>query len=129
MSIDVDKLPMKLSEIVNEYSKEVIEGAEKILDDTASETLEYIKTNCVKSDFGNNHLADSFVLTVIGSGASKTVFISSSTKGRLVHLIELGFKHRNGKFVSARPFMRPAFDTFSPKMLEEIKAIIERGGL
>lgn len=129
MSIYVDKLPLKLSEIVNKYSEEVKEKVEKILDETAEETLEYIKTNCVKSSYGNNHLADSFILTIVGSGSSKTIFISSKSKGRLVHLIELGFKHRGGKFVPARPFMRPAFDTFSPKMLEEIRGIIEKGGL
>ena len=70
----------------------------------------------------------SFIKTEVGSGLKKTIYISSKTKGRLVHLIELGFKHRSGKHVSAQPFMRPAYDTFTPEMLEDIKKIIERGG-
>ena len=43
-------------------------------------------------------------------------------------LVELGFKHISGKHVEARPFMRPAYETFTPEMLEDIKKIIERGG-
>jgi len=42
----------------------------------------------------------------------------------LVHLIEFGFMHRSGKYVNPRPFLRPAYDTFTPKMLEDIKVII-----
>jgi len=30
--------------------------------------------------------------------------------------------------VSARPFLRPAYDQFSPKMLEDIQKIIRSGG-
>ena len=67
-------------------------------------------------------------MTTVGSGVNKTIYISSGTKGRLVHLVELGFKHISGKHVEARPFMRPAYETFTPEMLEDIKKIIERGG-
>ena len=97
------------------------------LDETADKILNYIFSNCPRSGLGSNHLADSFIKTEVGSGLKKTIYISSKTKGRLVHLIELGFKHRSGKHVSAQPFMRPAYDTFTPEMLEEIKKIIEGG--
>ena len=55
------------------------------------------------------------------------IYISSKTKSRLVHLIELGFKHRSGRHVAAKPFLRPAYDKFTPEMLEEIKKIISGG--
>jgi len=35
--------------------------------------------------------------------------------------------HRSGKYVGPRPFMRPAYDLITPKMLEDIKRIIEKG--
>lgn len=128
MSESLDSFSLKLSEIIETYGDDVKADVEKKLDETASEVLNYIKENCPRTDYGNNHLADSFILTTVGSGANKTIFISSGTKGRLVHLVELGFKHKSGKFVMARPFMRPAYETFTPEMLEDIKQIIRNGG-
>lgn len=127
-NISLDELGLKLTEIINEYSEETKKSMEEILDKTADKILDYVKQNCVRSTGGSNHLADSFGLTIVGIGANKTIFISSKTKGKLVHLIELGFKHVSGKFVSARPFLRPAYDEFTPGMLEDIKSIIANGG-
>lgn len=126
--IKIDELGVRISDLIKDYSNEVKESLEHRLDETANQILEYIKNNCPRSDNGSNHLADSFVLTVVGSGANKIIYISSGTKGRLVHLVELGFKHISGKHVEARPFMRPAYDTFTPEMLEDIKKIIQTGG-
>lgn len=124
MKANLDNVATKLSSIINEYSSEVKEKAMNELEETANKIVDYIKSNCPKSDSGSNHLADSFIKTEVGNGLSKTIYISSSTKGRLVHLIELGFKHRSGVMVPARPFLRPAYETFTPKMLEDIRDII-----
>ena len=124
----VDELGVRISDLIKDYTDDVKEGLENRLDETAKQILDYIKSNCPRSDSGTNHLADSFILTTVGSGVNKTIYISSGTKGRLVHLVELGFKHISGKHVEARPFMRPAYETFTPEMLEDIKKIIERGG-
>ena len=127
MSATLDNLGVKITELINEYANGVKNDALIKLDETADKILNYIFSNCPRSGLGSNHLADSFIKTEVGSGLKKTIYISSKTKGRLVHLIELGFKHRSGKHVSAQPFMRPAYDTFTPEMLEEIKKIIEGG--
>lgn len=127
MSASLDNLGVKITELINQYTNGVKEEALIKLDETADKILNYIFSNCPRSGLGSNHLADSFIKTEVGSGLKKTIYISSKTKGRLVHLIELGFKHRSGKHVSAQPFMRPAYDTFTPEMLEEIKKIIEGG--
>lgn len=74
-------------------------------------------------------MADSFVKTPLGDGVQKVIYISSKSKGRLVHLIELGFKHKSGRHVAARPFLRPAYESFTPEMLEEIKNIIHGGSI
>ena len=124
----IDELGVRISDLIKDYADDIKEGLEDRLDETAKQILDYIKSNCPRSDSGTNHLADSFILTTIGSGVNKTIYISSGTKGRLVHLVELGFKHISGKHVEARPFMRPAYETFTPEMLEDIKKIIERGG-
>lgn len=124
----LDELGVRISDLIKDYSDDIKESLEDRLDETAKQILDYIKSNCPRSDSGTNHLADSFILTTVGSGVNKTIYISSGTKGRLVHLVELGFKHISGKHVEARPFMRPAYETFTPEMLEDIKKIIERGG-
>ena len=124
----IDELGVRISDLIKDYADDVKEGLEDRLDETAKQILDYIKSNCPRSDSGTNHLADSFILTTIGSGVNKTIYISSGTKGRLVHLVELGFKHISGKHVEARPFMRPAYEMFTPEMLDDIKQIIQNGG-
>lgn len=128
MSESIDNLGIKLTDLIKDFSDDVLASIETRLDETADQILEYIKSNCPRSSYGSEHLSDSFGLTIVGEGTNKTIFISSKTKGRLVHLIELGFKHKSGKFVMARPFMRPAYETFTPQMLEDIKSIIKNGG-
>ena len=116
----------KLSSIINEYTKSSVQMIEKRIDECADEILIYIKQNAPRGS-SDKHLADSFIKTVVGDGKNTTIYISSSSKGRIVHLIELGFRHRSGKHISARPFLRPAYDAFSPKMLEDLKRIIAYG--
>lgn len=126
MSEPIGNLGTKLSDIISGYSEEVQAKAEQRLDRTADEILDYIRTNCPKGK-SSEHLADSFIKTETGDDAGKTIYISSKTKGRLVHLIELGFRHRSGVHVAARPFLRPAMDEFTPEMLEDIRRIIREG--
>ena len=126
MSLSIDKGVIRISEMVADYAEEVQEEIVERLNRTADEILDYIRANAPKGK-SRNHLADSFVKTAVGSGVNQVIYISSKTKSRLVHLIELGFKHRSGKHVAAQPFMRPAYSEFTPEMLEYIKKIINGG--
>lgn len=113
--------------MVDEYAKEVIEDLDNVLDETARKIIEYISVHAPRSG-ENKAFADSFITESKGKGIYKTVSVYSGTKGRLTHLLEFGYTHRSGKFVGPRPFMRPAFDILSPKMIEDVKRIIEEGG-
>ena len=113
----------EVSDLVTKYTKDVLSELESRLDETADKILEYVIANTPRS--GNKGaMADEFVKTEVGEGHEKTIVIHAKEKGRLIHLIEFGFQHKSGKYVAARPFMRPAFDTFTPKMLEDIRRII-----
>ncbi len=127
-SLELTALTPEIEKAVNSYSKEVVTGILKKLDETADQILEYIKDNAPRTPWTKEHLGDSFIKETYGEGVNTTIVIYSKTKGYLVHLVELGFKHRSGKMVSARPFLRPAYDQFSPKMLEDIQKIIRSGG-
>ena len=122
--VTLDKLCVNLTDIIKTYCDDVQKLSLEKLDETADKILDYIVKNCPRSPFAGEHLADSFIKTEVGEGLSKTIYISSKTKSRLVHLIELGFKHRSGKHVSAQPFLRPAYESFTPEMIEVIKRII-----
>jgi hypothetical protein len=122
----LDELGLKIGALVNDYAEDIKTAMEKTLNDTAQKVLDYIQTKAPRSGQSDG-IADSFVALPIGTGINKTIAIYSEKKGRLTHLLEFGFTHRGGKFVGPRPFMRPAFDAFAPEMLEQIKAIIERG--
>lgn len=126
MSLSIDKGVIRISEMVADYAEEVQEEIVERLNRTADEILDYIRANAPRGN-SKSHLADSFVKTAVGSGVNQVIYISSKTKSRLVHLIELGFKHRSGKHVAAQPFMRPAYSGFTPEMLEDIKKIINGG--
>ena len=124
--ITLDELGVAISNMVEDYAQEVILALEKKLDETAEEIVKYIKTHAPRSG-GSKAFADSFVAEPQGSGINKSISIFSSEKGKLTHLLEFGFTHRSGKYVGPRPFMRPAYDLLTPKMLEDIKSIIEKG--
>ena len=107
-SLDVDK---KLEEVLVKY-------AEKIIDD--------IKANAPVGK-SKEHLKDSFISLKEGSGKNLSVTIYSKTKSRIVHLVELGFVHRSGVYVKARPFMRNAYEKYKDALYEEIKEVISSG--
>ena len=127
-SLEITALTPEIEKAVKDYSKDVELAIVKRLEETADQILDYIKENAPRSPWTKEHLGDSFVKESYGDGVNKTIVIYSKTKGSIVHLIELGFKHRSGKLISARPFMRPAYDDLTPKMLEDIKKIINGGG-
>ena len=125
-SLDISTLGNRISKEVESYSNEVIKEALERMDKTADEILDYIKSNAPRGKH-TEHLADSFIKKTYGEGRNKTIVIYSESKGSIVHLIELGFKHRSGKLVAARPFLRPAYDELTPKMIDDIKRIIKGG--
>ena len=127
-SLELTALTPEIEKAVDSYSKEVVTAILKKLDETADQILDYIKDNAPRTPWTKEHLGDSFIKETYGEGVNTTIVIYSKTEGYLVHLVELGFKHRSGKMVSARPFLRPAYDQFSPKMLEDIQKIIRSGG-
>ena len=127
-SLELTALTLEIERAVKSYSREVELAIIERLDYTADQILDYIKSNAPRTPFNKEHLGDSFIKESYGEGVNKTIVIYSKTKGSIVHLVELGFKHRSGKLVSARPFLRPAYDEFTPKMLEDIKKIISGGG-
>ena len=124
--VSLDELGVAISNMVEEYAKDIMAKLEKRLDETAQEIVKYITTHAPRSG-GSKPFADSFVAEAQGSGINKSIVIFSSEKGKLTHLLEFGFTHRSGKYVGPRPFMRPAYDLLTPKMLEDIKSIIEKG--
>lgn len=126
-SIKLEALPYEIEKAVKSYSKDVELAIIEKLDYTADQILNYIKENAPRTSYSKDHLGDSFIKETYGEGVNKTIVIYSKTKSSIVHLVELGFKHRSGKLVSARPFLRPAYDEFAPKMVEDMKRIIEGG--
>lgn len=127
-SITIDALSSEIVNAVNSYSNDVINAIVEKLNQTADQILDYIKEKAPRSPYSKEHLGDSFIKESYGEGVNTTIVIYSKTKGSIVHLVELGFKHRSGKLVSARPFLRPAYEEFTPKMLEDMKRIINGGG-
>lgn len=119
----VDNFISAIEKEVNDYSKQTLADIEKTLDETADKILAYIKSNTKRSG-RSGALADDFVKEDSGTGITKTITIYAKSKGSITHLIEFGFTHKSGQYVGARPFLRPAFDELSPKMIEDIKRII-----
>lgn len=113
----------EVNDAIKEYTDDVKKELERNLDETGAKILEYVIANTPRSG-RKGAMADEFTKTEIGEGINKTIVIYAKEKGRLVHLIEFGFQHKGGKYVAARPFMRPAFEYFTPKMLDDIRGII-----
>lgn len=125
--ITLDQIGSAIEDMIDEYAEEVIKDLDKVLDETSKKIVSYISTHAPRSG-KSKAFADSFVAVPQGEGINKTISIYSNTKGRLTHLLEFGFTHKSGMYVGPRPFMRPAFDILTPKMVEDVKSIIEKGG-
>ena len=117
----LDDFALKISELI-EKSLNFDDELDEILDKTASD-IDIKETAPIGNS--NEHLKDSFTILKEGTKVNKSVTIYSKSKGRLVHLIEFGFVHRSGKFVSARPFLRPSYEKEAPKMEEKIREAIK----
>jgi hypothetical protein len=124
--ITLNDLGQAIENEIESYVENLIPKLEKKLNDTAEDILNYMKRNAPRSGY-KNAFADSFVANAQGSGMNQSISIYSEGKGGLTHLLEFGYTHRSGKYVGPRPFMRPAYDMFTPKMLEDIKEIISKG--
>jgi len=124
--ITLNDLGQAIEDDIESYVEGLIPELEKRLNETAEDILNYMKRNAPRSGY-KNAFADSFVASSNGSGLNTSISIYSEGKGGLTHLLEFGYTHRSGKYVGPRPFMRPAYDMFTPKMLEEIKEIISKG--
>lgn len=124
--ITLDDLGKAIEDEIDSYVEGLIPKLEKKLNDTAEDILIYMKRNAPRSGY-KNAFADSFVAASQGTGMNQSISIYSEGKGGLTHLLEFGYTHRSGKYVGPRPFMRPAYDMFTPKMLEDIKEIISKG--
>lgn len=125
--VSLDDLNHHILELIQSYTQEMLQAMEKQLDQTADQILEYLQANAPRSGQSNG-FADSFVAISNGEGITKTITIFSKSKGRITHLLEFGFTHRGGKYVGPKPFLRPAFETYAPKMVEAIRSIIISGG-
>jgi hypothetical protein len=124
--ITLDTLSEAIEDEIDAYVEDLIPRFEQKLNETAEDILNYMKRNAPRSGY-KNAFADSFVATSNGTGMNKSISIYSEGKGGLTHLLEFGYTHRSGKYVGPRPFMRPTYDMFTPKMLEDIKEIISKG--
>ena len=123
----LDDFTLKISELI-ERSLDFDKELDEVLDKTAEDIISDIKETAPIGN-SNEHLKDSFTALKEGTKVNKSVTIYSKSKGRLVHLIEFGFVHRSvhrsGRFVSARPFLRPSYEKEAPKMEEKIREAIK----
>lgn len=119
----LDDMALEISRLI-EKSLDFDKEMDEALENTAKDIISDIKETAPIGE-SNEHLKDSFVYLKEGSKENKSVTIYSSSKGRLVHLIEFGFVHRSGRFARARPFLRPSYEKEAPKMESKIKETIK----
>ena len=91
----LDDFTLKISGLI-EKSLDFDKELDEVLDKTASDIISDIKETAPIGN-SNEHLKDSFTAIKEGTKVNKSVTIYSKSKGRLVHLIEFGFVHRNAK--------------------------------
>lgn len=119
---NLDELAVKVTELV-EKSLDFDNEMDAILTDTANDIISDIRETAPAGN-SREHLKDSFGYLKEGTKSDRSVTIHSKTKGRIVHLVEFGFVHRSGKFVPARPFLRPSYEKEAPRMEERIREAI-----
>lgn len=124
-NVPIDQLAAEILKAVKEYTDDVAEAVEKKVDEVADLVLEEVKRTAPKR---TGKYRRGFVKTNRDEPGRVRRFVWNRRRYMLVHLLEFGHAKRGGGRVAARPHLRPAYDKYVPKLLEEIKRIIRNGG-
>lgn len=124
-NVPIDRLAAEITKAIQEYTEDVSEAIEQKVDEVADQVLEEVKRTAPKR---TGKYRRGFTKTNRNELGRVRRFIWNRRRYMLVHLLEFGFAKRGGGRVAGRPHLRPAFDKYVPKLIEEIRKIIRNGG-
>ena len=127
LEIFSDKLLEAVSKSTNEIQERVVKELEKARD----ESIQTIKETAPRSKRNVKfHFADSFTWKRQKTGEGKTdvrYIVYSKEKYYLSHLLECGYNHyRSGKYIKARPSIKPAEDKVVKQLIENVDKILKQ---
>ena len=118
-----------ISGMLNEYSEELQEKADKVTEQVAQDFAEQLKEVTPRSDSLGEHMADTVqVTTKKEKSLGKVVrarFVHYK-KWRVSHLLEFGWTARDGGRVERTPFVRPLFDRNKERYTKMYKEELEK---
>lgn len=124
-NISIDQLAAEITKAVREYTEDVTEAIEQKVDEVADQVLKEVKSTAPKR---TGKYRRGFVKTNRDGPGRVRRFVWNRRRYMLVHLLEFGHAKRGGGRVAGRPHLRPAYDKYVPKLIEEIRKIIKNGG-
>ena len=124
-NVPIDRLAAEITKAVQEYTEDVTEAIERKVDEVADQVLKEVKRTAPKR---TGKYRRGFVKTNRDAPGRTRRIVWNKKRYMIVHLLEFGHAKRGGGRVAARPHLRPAYDKYVPKLIEEIRKIIKNGG-
>ena len=127
-NVSIDQLANEITKAVREYTEDVSEAIEQVVDQTGNEILNEVKKVHPYKDRTGEY-SKGFKVTKIDSNGKTRRIVWNKKHYQRVHLLEFGHARvGGGRAVEARPHLRPAYDKHVGKLTERIRQIIRNGG-
>ena len=124
-TIKVDQLADEMTKLIKEYTEDMSNKIEMLVDETADDVLDEVQILAPKK---TGEYAKTFKKTKQGSIGKAKRIIWNPKHYRRVHLLEFGHAKVNGGRVEAIPHLRPAYEKYGARLPEDIKKVIRNGG-
>lgn len=105
MPIELESMAIEINKALQEYSDNVAEKVDKIIDDVAKETIIKLKETSPKK---TGKYSKSWRITILYDGKGNKRISINNKIGHLTHLLENGHALKKGGRVRAFPHIRPA---------------------
>lgn len=125
--IKIDQLANEITKTIKAYTEDVSEAVSREVDKIADDVLKEVKTNHPYKDRSGDY-TKGFKKTKRDAPGRTRRIIWNKKHYRRVHLLEFGHAKRGGGRVPAYPHLRPAYDKYTPHLMNNIKKIIRNGG-
>jgi hypothetical protein len=119
--IKIDELSNEIARTIQEYSEDVEQAVQKVLDKDSTELVNKLKATSPKK---TGEYAKGWTKKKSTLDGRVTYTVYNKDRYQLTHLLEFGHAKRSGGRVPGQPHIGPARDEIEEKIVRDIEAAV-----